>query len=164
MVTYMSKSGNTEKVAQAIFQALPGDKEIKRLNEVQGTEAYELVFVGFPVVAEGMPGKVKQFVNRQLGDRKVALFLTHGMPEDMPDFSPVIPNCRRAAGAAEIMGIYQCQGRMVGWLSKVLRLHPRRSVRHWARMGGEQHGDGHPDIVDLEGAGRFATEMLAKAQ
>ncbi len=164
MVTYVSSSGNTRKVAEAIFQALPGDKDMKMLGEVKDADGYDLVFVGFPVVAEGMPGKAKRFMNRQLKDRKVALFMTHGMPGDMPEFDPVLPNCRKAAEGSELIGVYDCQGKMVDWMPKALRLHPRRSVRRWAKMGGERHGHGHPDAADLYGAGRFATEMLAKAQ
>ncbi len=164
MVTYVSSSGNTRKVAEAIFQALPGEKEMKMLDEVKDAACYDLVFLGFPIVAEGMPGKAKRFVARRLRGRKVALFMTHGMPGDMPEFDPVLPNCRQAAEGAELMGIYDCQGRMVDWLPKVLRLHPRRSVRRWAREGEEQHGKGHPDASDLDGAGHFAAEMLAKAQ
>jgi len=34
LVTYMSKTGNTKKVAEAIFDEINGEKEIKTIDEV----------------------------------------------------------------------------------------------------------------------------------
>lgn len=46
LVVYSSKTGNTEKVAMAIFNALPGkSKDVQRVEELKG-EA-DTYFVGF---------------------------------------------------------------------------------------------------------------------
>ena len=47
MVVYSSQTGNTRKIANAIFAAIPGDsKDIQNVKEYQGKDA-NLFFVGF---------------------------------------------------------------------------------------------------------------------
>ena len=48
LVAYLSESGKTRRVAEAIFEAIPEEKKIKRIDEVQSLEGYNLVFLGFP--------------------------------------------------------------------------------------------------------------------
>lgn len=47
VVACMSQTGNTRKVAEAIFGEIQGEKEIKELSELDGLEGYDLSFVGF---------------------------------------------------------------------------------------------------------------------
>ena len=49
LVTYISWTGNTKKVADAIFEVLGGDKTIKTMDEAQILDEYDLIFIGFPV-------------------------------------------------------------------------------------------------------------------
>ncbi len=162
LVTYMSSSGNTRKVAEAAYDGLQGDKEIMPIEDIGDLSGYDLVLVGFPVVREGAPGKVRRFLARKAKGKKVAMLVTHGMPASNDAFAKVIPRCRAAAAGSDLAGIYDCQGQMVSWLPKVLRFHPRSYVRAWARMGGDQHGAGHPDSSDLDGARAFAGKLEAE--
>ncbi|OPY31123.1 MAG: flavodoxin [Methanomassiliicoccales archaeon PtaU1.Bin124] len=163
LVTYASSTGNTKKIAQAIHDALDGEKYIHPIDEVSDASGYDLVFVGFPVVGETMPGKVRRFVRKKLKGKKVALFFTHGMPSDMSDFKDVMPNCIESAAGTKIIGAYDCQGNMVPWVPKVLRLHPFGYVRRWAKMGPEAHGAGRPNIDDIAAAQTFARSVAAKS-
>ncbi|MFC1978144.1 flavodoxin family protein [Chloroflexota bacterium] len=49
LVAYMSKSGNTKKVAEAIFEEISDEKELKTVDEVDSIAGYELTFLGFPI-------------------------------------------------------------------------------------------------------------------
>ena len=51
--TYMSQTGNTKKIAEAIYDAIPQPKEIKRVEEVTSLEGYDLSFLGFPTLRFG---------------------------------------------------------------------------------------------------------------
>jgi hypothetical protein len=160
LVAYLSSSGNTRKVAEAIHGALP-DSSLMAMTDVGPLDGYDLIFAGFPVIAEGAPRKARRFLGRARG-RKVALFLTHGMPAAMDEFDAVVPNCRRAAADCELLGEFECQGSMVPWMPRLLRLYPRGRVRRWARMTGEAHGAGHPSEGDLERARAFAAEVRGR--
>ena len=160
LVTYLSSSGNTRRVAEAIRAAVP-ESTMAAMKDVGPLEGYDLIFAGFPVIAEGAPRKARRFLARARG-KKVALFLTHGMPASMGEFNAVVPNCRRAAAGCKLLGEFECQGNMVSWMPKVLRLYPRGYVRRWARMSGEAHGAGHPNEEDLERARAFAADVREK--
>jgi flavodoxin len=44
LVTYYSQTGNTEQVARAIYEALPVDKELKPIQNLENAEGYDIVF------------------------------------------------------------------------------------------------------------------------
>ena len=48
LVVYSTRTGNTQKVGQAIFDALPGHKTFLSVEEAEGESSfYDLVFAGF---------------------------------------------------------------------------------------------------------------------
>jgi len=78
LVTYLSQTGNTKKIAEAIFESLEGDKSIKPMDEVQEIENYSLIFIGFPVHSHSVPYKIEIFLRKIPRGKKIALFSTHG--------------------------------------------------------------------------------------
>ncbi|TES86447.1 MAG: hypothetical protein E3J89_02635, partial [Candidatus Aminicenantes bacterium] len=78
LVTYLSQTGNTKKIAEAIFEGLEGDKTIKPMDEVQEIEDYSLIFIGFPVHSHSVPYKIESFLQKIPQGKKIALFSTHG--------------------------------------------------------------------------------------
>ncbi len=67
LVTYMSQTGNTKKVADAIYEEINETKEIKELKSVESLETYDLAFVGFPIHAFGPAQQGKDFlINHEL--------------------------------------------------------------------------------------------------
>jgi flavodoxin len=78
LITYFSKTGNTEKVARAIYDALPVDKDIKPIQDLDSAAGYDIVFCGFPVFAHSVPGKAQPFIKALGEGQKVAFFSTHG--------------------------------------------------------------------------------------
>jgi len=57
LVMYYSRTGNTQLVAEAIFETVGGDKSIKSLKELADGEiaSYSLIFAGFPVHSHRVP-------------------------------------------------------------------------------------------------------------
>ena len=78
LVTYLSQTGNTKKIAEVIFEGLEGDKTIKPMDEVQEIEDYGLIFIGFPVHSHSVPYKIESFLQKIPQAEKIALFSTHG--------------------------------------------------------------------------------------
>jgi len=77
LVTYYSQTGNTEKVARAIYEAVTAQKEMKPVAQAAAA-GYDLVFCGFPVQAHSVPGKMAEFVKGLPKGQKTAFFATHG--------------------------------------------------------------------------------------
>jgi len=77
IVLYYSQTGNTERVAQAIFKEIQTEKCLKELKEAKGLEGYELAFVGFPIHYGGPAKQAKSFLEKHAQGKKVAMFVTH---------------------------------------------------------------------------------------
>lgn len=161
LITYLSRSGNTRRVAEAIREGLEGSGDMRPMDEVESLDGYDLVFVGFPIVGAGAPGKVRRFLTEKASGKKVVLFVTHGMSPDVRMLKGQLENCREAARGAEVLGIYDCQGKLNGFVALMLRLHPRGEVRAWVKAGGESIGVGHPSASDLQRARAFAAAVAA---
>ena len=67
LVTYFSKSGNTEKLAKAIYDGVErkAQKDILPLKEVQSVDEYDLIFCGFPVHSSSIPVPVEKFIKNK---------------------------------------------------------------------------------------------------
>ena len=79
LVMYHSESGNTEKLANAICEALDAtDNEIAQIDEAKDFSAYDLVFIGFPVHSSSLPSKVEKCIKRIPEGKLLAIFGTHG--------------------------------------------------------------------------------------
>jgi flavodoxin len=160
LVVYYSQTGNTKKVADAIFAELPRDKEIKKLEEVTSLDDYDLIFVGFPIHSHGPAPKAKEFLEKQAEGRAMALFITHASPESATDVSHMIQRCVNAAAGAQLLGVFNCQGELArDVMDRLLESkHPEM------RMFGEQGNftRGQPDAARLARAAAFADEILAK--
>ena len=57
LVTCVSRTGNTRKVAEAIFDGITGDKDMKELRQVESLDCYDLTFVGFPIEERFSPAE-----------------------------------------------------------------------------------------------------------
>ena len=74
LVTYFSQTGNTKKIAEAIFEALEGEKTIQPIDEIQQLEEYNLIFIGFPVYSHSLPLKIQDFIKNIPENKKIAFF------------------------------------------------------------------------------------------
>ncbi|MGD0805804.1 MAG: flavodoxin family protein [Candidatus Bathyarchaeia archaeon] len=156
LIAYMSQTGNTKKVAEAIYSAIPQPKEIKRVEDVTSLEGYDFAFLGFPTHGYGPDKKVKTFFETHAKGRSIALFITHMAPDGAPPLQDWIQKFRDAAVGANIVGVFDCQGQLNSPLLKiVMRINPNPQIRASARSS-----KGQPDAARLERAGAFANEML----
>jgi flavodoxin len=80
LVTYFTQTGNTKKVAEAVYNNIEGDKQIMPISEVQKEDIkdYDLIFIGFPVHSHGVPFAMESFIKKIPRDKKIAFFSTHG--------------------------------------------------------------------------------------
>ena len=69
LVTYYSQTGNTEKLARSIYEAIHVEKELHPIQEVNSVEGFDVIFVGFPVHAHSVPAKALPFFKTCPRDR-----------------------------------------------------------------------------------------------
>lgn len=159
LVTYMSQTGNTKKVAEAIFEEVQGEKELKELSEVSSLDGYDLTFVGFPMQAFGPAQAAKDFLQKCCGGKQIALFTTHGVGEDFEELPGWIENCKQAASGATVFGMFVCQGAVAEYLLDAAAKSDDPLMQQLAGAGAI--GKGFPDKVRLDRARAFAREMSA---
>ena len=158
LVAYMSSTGNTKKVAEAIYNEITGEKELKRIEDVQDIGIYNLSFLGFPTHQFGPDKKTKEFLEKQCTDgRKVALFVTHCAPEDIPELTEWMAKFKQAAAGANLIGFFDCQGELAKGVEMIMKIAPKKEIRFFAKNHNSQ---GQPDEARLMKARAFARDTM----
>ncbi|MEI6682074.1 MAG: flavodoxin family protein [Bacteroidota bacterium] len=163
LVTYWSQTGNTKRVAEAVFEALPGEKTILPMDQVASADGFDLILIGFPVMQFGPPAIAVEFIRRHATGRKTALFVTHAMPVHSNDprqqalLEKVLSRCRAAAAASEVAGFFHCQGALSEKTAAGLMESDIPELRRFASM--RPLTVGHPGREELEQAGIFGITM-----
>jgi flavodoxin len=155
LVTYFSRTGNTKKVAETIFAALDGGKDLKPMDEDLAVAEYSLVFIGFPVQSHSVPYKVETFLKRIPAGKKIALFCTHGslpgnkLSREALEYAVVLTS------KAKVLGTFACRGKLSLSALEVLSKSPEH--QEWIEMAASANT--HPNETDLEEAKVFARQM-----
>jgi len=156
LVTYLSQTGNTKKIAEAIFESLEEDKTIEPMDEVQEIDDYSLIFIGFPVHSHSVPYKTESFLRQIPGGKKIALFSTHGSLPGGPLATEALEHAAVTASKAKVLGTFSCRGKVSMAALEVLSKSPEH--KSWAEMAPSSQT--HPDEGDLEDARSFAKWVM----
>jgi len=159
LVAYFSRTGNTQKVAETIYGELTGDRTITTIDQAEALDAYDLIFIGFPVQSHSVPFPVETFLKSLPKEKRIALFSTHG----------AFPHHRIALEALEyaavlsshcrLLGTFHCRGKLSLQALDVLAKSPEH--REWSEMAPSAAS--HPDAHDLAEAAVFARHMKARS-
>lgn len=161
LIAYHSETGNTEKVAKAIYDSIEqSEKRISQAEDVSDVSGYDLVFCGFPVQSMGLPKKMEAFVSKLPEGKKVAFFATHGSLRGGELAITAFFHALSLAKNLKVMGTFGCRGTVKqGIIDALLK---KAEHRGWALEA--QSAAGHPDEADLEDAKSFAAAMITKAR
>ena len=171
LIGYLSQTGNTEKIAGAIYEEASAAHEVetKKLEEVnpEKISGYNLLFVGSPIHAGNLAGAVKDFLNRLLIPSGVRLagFVTHSgaaYPEQILDkfAEPFKAACEK--NALVYLGCFNCQGFLNPAIHEMVKKGQNLTDEQWTERVKQMTG--HPDAEDLAKAKAFAREVLAKGK
>ena len=158
MVGYLSQTGNTKKVAEAIYETIQGDKTIANLNQISNLEDYDLVFIGFPIVQMGPPASVASILKEKCAGKKTAIFATHGAPLNLPPLQAWLQKCRDAAEHTELLGLFSCQGEVSQKVRDLMNASGDPQLQMFAKMA--VMADGQPNEASLVKAQSFAQEIM----
>jgi flavodoxin len=160
LVAYMSQTGNTKKVAEAIFQEIQADKKIVELKDLEGLDGYDLYFVGFPIQAYGPAHPAKVFLEQNASGKDLVLFTTHASPEEDELLPQWLDACRSAAASANIVGLFNCRGELSEKVAEFMKNSGDENLAAWADERSETLGQ--PDAARLERARSFTREIMKK--
>jgi flavodoxin len=156
LVTYFTKTGNTEKVALAIYEAIGDEKKLMPVNEVKNPDEYDLIFCGFPVHSHSVPLSVQDFIKSVPPHKHLALFVTHGSLRGGELAVTAIEHAISLASKLKVLGTFGCRGKVDPKIIETLLKSPEH--RAWAETA--KSAASHPDDSDLEDAKHFAKKLI----
>ena len=167
LVTYMSVTGNTKQVAEAIYEGIVGEKEMMPMEQVKNLADFDPLFIGFPIYSFDVPPLAKGFINKHAKGKRVALFYTHASfsePEVMPESEGLLQNIhqkvREAAAGVVLVGTFDCRGVLAENVAQKCLTSDVPMVQMFGKMRDMTLG--HPDDTELAAAKAFGKEMMGR--
>ena len=160
LVTYTSRTGNTKKLAQAIYDEIDEEKAIREFNDVKTLDEYDLVFVGFPVENFGPSEKAKAFLKEFCVGKTIVLFITHSAPEYLKAVPGWLVKCIQAASESNVAAVFNCQGELAENVRQAMLKSEDPMIRFWAENSTKTKGQ--PDATRIERARFFVNEIMKK--
>lgn len=150
-IVYYSQTGNTKKIAKAIFEGMNKEFEIVDLIPVIDLKdsailkTYDLIGIGCPVWCMKEPGIIGQLLAelKDVSEKQAFLFCTHATLTG-GFFSRLIPMLEKKG--LKVLGWEDWFGGKVN-----------------PTVEGPYYTDGHPDDVDLQEAWAFGQEMATRS-
>lgn len=158
-VLYESGSGNTEKVAGAVYEALWATEEQKALVDLKEAGAFpeaDIYYIGFPVNNFNCSFRVMECLDKLQG-KTIALFATCGLTPT-EKYREKIESSMKAwiDDDTKYLGFFMCQG-AVGVAQQQKMIQERSDVAE-ALAEMFEEGKMHPDARDLEDAASFVCD------
>ncbi len=155
LVVYSSKSGNTKKLADAIFSRLPEPKDISSVQNAPDPSGYDVIAAGFFFQAGQADPEAQKFLKKCKRIPKLFLFATHGATKTSEHAKIGMNKARELATESNVIGTFSCQGEVSDQtMESAKNKNPQPEWVHDA-----EGAKGHPDNDDLY----ELSESLAKA-
>jgi flavodoxin len=160
LIAYYSDTGNTEKVARAISDAIDFDKEVRKISEVTDWKGYDIIFLGFPVHAHSVPEKAALRFDQIPEGQKIAFFSTHGSLRDGILPKQALDHALGLSAKLNVLGHFNCRGKVAAPVIEALKKNPQHQA--WAEEAAGAFR--HPDENDLADARAFGARMIARVK
>lgn len=163
LVLWSSRTGNTKAVAEAIYEALPGEKEIMEEGR-QGKDlsSYDLIFVGFWGYRRGADPVAQQTLS-SLENQKVAIFATAGTYPDSEPAKMYLDNAAKLLPeSSTCVGTFICQGRVHSFHMKKMNGLDKETAHEMTpeRLARLEEAEKHPNQSDFEKAAEWARKIV----
>jgi flavodoxin len=144
LVVYSSRSGNTKKLAEALYGALQCEKDLLSIDDNPDPSGYVFVAVGFWLQG-GQPDFATLNFLPKIGEKEVVLFATHGAARNSDHVKNAMNKAKELAAPARICAVYSCPGQVS---EKVLEKAAKRDPKpSW--LADAPAAKGHPDEADI---------------
>ena len=156
LVVYSSQTGNTKKLAEAVYEALPAPKEICPTDKaLEILDGFDLIAVGFWLKA-GKPDPESQEFLQKISGKKVFLFATHGAAKGSAHAQKAMEVATEMVSSAEVVGTFSCPGEVNPKFLEKVKEKPVPPP--W--LPDAPSAKGHPDQTDLKELREFV-ELLS---
>ena len=145
-IIYSSKTGNTKKLAETIYNTLPQDKcnYYGTVDKVD-SELSDVIYIGFWTEKGNADSLTIEFL-KNIKNKKVFLFGTAGYGESEKYFANIINNVKKNIDKSNtIIGEFMCQGKMP---LSVRERYEKMKVENLIRNFDKALS--HPDQTDLK--------------
>ena len=158
LIVYSSRTGNTKKVAETIFDILPETKELFSVEDAPSPDLYDFIAVGF-WVNRGMADEKAQKYMKRIKGKKVGVFATLGAYPNSSHAREVLNWARKILDGNDVLGEFICQGKID---SNILDKMPKNGVHAMTpeRKVMIEEASKHPNETDCLYAQNAFREML----
>jgi flavodoxin I len=145
LVVYSSQTENTKKLADVIYENLDGEKDIFAVEKTPSAKEYDLIAVGFWLMAGKPDPKSAEFLKTLGKDDKVFLFATHGAKKGSDHVKNAVEHAIGLTNNATIAGSFTCQGEVNPKVLDKVKQKPEPPI--W--LGDADDAVGHPNEKDF---------------
>ncbi len=146
LVVYSSQTGNTKKLAEAVYGYLKGEKDIYPIADAPEPDGYDLVAVGFWLQAGKPDPKTADYLPKIGRGKRLFLFATHGAAAGSAHAKNAMDHAKGLAPDADLAGIFSCPGEVNPKVLEKVKAKSQTPV--W--LDDAPNAIGHPDAVDIE--------------
>jgi len=147
LIVYSSQTGNTEKLAQVVYETVPGDKTICPISEACAADGYDVIAIGFWLLAgKPDPLAIEYLSTLKLhGKPSVFLFAAHGAKPESDHVKSAFKHAASLLQDAILIGTFSCQGELSRKFSEKIKAKPVPPA--W--FVEAPNAKGHPDKTDI---------------
>ena len=155
LIVYSSQTENTKKLAVTLYENLKGEKDIFTVEKAPSTKGYDLVAVGFWLMAGKPDPKASEYLVEIGKESRLFLFATHGAKAGSGHVKKAIEYAKGLTNGADITGIFTCPGEVNPKVLAKIKQKPEPPV--WIEDAGLAVG--HPDEDDLSALKQIINQL-----
>ncbi len=155
LVIYSSQTGNTKKLAEAVYESISGEKDIFSVDEAPDPDAYDLVAIGFWLQAGKPDPKAAEYLPKIDSGKQLFLFATHGAAAGSDHAKNAMDHAKNLAPDTDLAGVFSCPGEVNPKVLEKVKAKPQPPV--W--LDDAPNAIGHPDDTDIEAIKRVVKDL-----
>ena len=154
LVVYSSQTGNTKKIAEAVFETLDKEKEIFPIDQAPDPSEYDFIALGFWLIAGKPDSKTLEYLPKINQGQSVFLFVTHGARPGSDHVKNAV-NHAKSLAKANFVGTFTCQGELSAKIKEKIKSKP--APPPW--IADAPPADGHPNEADIAELKKVYSEL-----
>ena len=166
LIVYSSKTGNTEKIARAIYSIMPEGTIFSEVNNAPVPNKYDFIALGMWINRGDADEDTVSYINKIKG-KKIAVFITLGAYPDSDHAKSSVEKIKKRLEVNNtFIGHFICQGKIASSLTDKFKQlpdgHPHAMTPE--RMARHIEAAKHPDSSDLSKAKKIFTGFIEKVK